>query len=414
MKTGSGRLFGWWGGASPTARRSLIAASLGWMLDAFDVMLYALVLAYLMKDLSMTKATAGLMGSLTLVASAAGGIVFGVIADRFGRTRALRASVLIYSIFTAACGLSQSVPMLAVFRVCLGLGMGGEWASGAALVSETWPAEHRGKALGFVQSFWAVGYAAAALVTALIYPRFGWRAVFFIGALPALLVFWIRSKVEEPAIWRETKARSAGIPTGRFAVLRGSLLRVTVFVTVMNAFTMFGYWGFNLWIPGYLSLARDQGGMGFSPGRMPLLVAFMQIGTWLGYLTFGYVSDSLGRKRTYMGYLAAAAGLVLIYSAVRSPLALFLLGPFAAFFGTGYFAGFGALTAELYPTAIRATLQGFTYNIGRVVSAVAPLVMGSLAQQRGFGTAFLLVAAAFLAAAVIWLWIPETKGRELA
>jgi MFS family permease len=407
-------LFGWLKGAPPASKRSLAAASLGWMLDAFDVMLYALVLAYLMKDLGMSKPMAGFMGSLTLVASAAGGILFGLVADRFGRTRALRASILIYSIFTAACGLATSAAMLAVFRVCLGLGMGGEWASGAALVAETWPAEHRGKALAFVQSFWAVGYALAALVTALVYPKLGWRFVFFLGAAPALLVFWIQSKVEEPAIWLESKARGETGGPGRFAGLRGRLLRVTVFVTIMNAFTMFGYWGFNLWIPAYLSLARDAGGMGYSPARMPLLVAFMQIGTWLGYLTFGYISDALGRKLTYRAFLAAASGFVLLYSTVRSPLVLFLLGPFVAFFGTGYFAGFGALTAELYPTRIRATLQGFTYNIGRVVSAAAPLVMGSLAQKNGFGTAFFLVAASFLAAAITWFGIPETRGRELA
>jgi len=472
-------LFGWYRSAPPASRRALVAASIGWMLDAFDVMLYALVLAYLMKDLGMSKPTAGLLGSLTLLASAAGGVTFGLIADRKGRTWALRASVLIYSIFTAACGLATTVPMLAVFRVCLGLGMGGEWASGAALVSETWPAEHRGKALGFVQSFWAVGYAAAALVTAVVYPRLGWRAVFFIGVLPALLVFWVRARVEEPAIWRAemTRRKTAGgtapkAPPGwllveavviivveavyvifraavdpRFnnglkknlltliailsvldifylllrweykkrirAVVRGRLLSVTAAVTVMNAFTMFAYWGLNLWIPGYLSLARDQGGIGLTPRSMPLLIAVMQVGTWLGYLVFGYASDIFGRKKTYLAFLVTAAVLVLAYASTSGPLLLLLLGPFVAFFGTGYFAGFGALTAELYPTQIRATLQGFTYNIGRVASAVAPLAIGSLAETGGFGTAFLTVAAAFCLAAVMWLAIPETKGRAL-
>jgi MFS family permease len=407
-------LFGWLRAAPPTSRRALVAASLGWMLDSFDVMLYALVLAYLMKDLGMAKPAAGLLGSLTLLASAAGGVLFGLVADRKGRTWALRASVLIYSIFTAACGLAQSVPMLAVFRVCLGLGMGGEWASGAALVSETWPAEHRGKALGFVQSFWAVGYAAAALVTAAVYPRFGWRAVFFIGVLPALLIFWIRAKVEEPSLWRSARAAAATAPRVRVrSVVRGPLFRVTAAVTVMNAFTMFGYWGFNLWIPGYLSLAKDQGGIGLTPRTMPYVVAVMQIGTWFGYLTFGYISDSLGRKKTYVAYLVAAAALVVAYAAVAAPLLLLILGPFVAFFGTGYFSGFGALTAELYPTQVRATLQGFTYNIGRVASAIAPLAVGSLAQRRGFGTAFLLVSGAFVLAAAMWTAIPETKGRVL-
>jgi len=184
-------------------------------------------------------------------------------------------------------------------------------------------------------------------------------------------------------------------------------------VTLMNAFTMFAWWGFNLWIPGYLSLAQSQGGVGLSTRLMSLLVIFMQFGMWLGYLTFGYASDTLGRKKSYILYLFAASFFIIVYSGLGKPLLLFFLGPFVAFFGTGYFSGFGALTAELYPTRIRATLQGFTYNIGRIVSAIAPLAIGSLAQKKGFGTAFLLASGAFLAAAAMWIWIPETRGRKL-
>ena len=413
--TSPGGLFGWMKEAPPSSRRALLAASLGWMLDSFDVMIYALVLAHMMKDLGMGKGTAGLMSSLTLLASAGGGVLFGVLADRRGRTWSLRASVLIYSVFTAACGLASTVPMLAVFRIFLGLGMGGEWSSGAALVTETWPAEHRGKAMGFVQSFWAVGYALAALVTALVLPLGGWRAVFFVGVLPALLIFWIQKKVEEPAIWREHKAAASGGPKSRVRdVLRGRLLGITAAVTVMNAFTLFAWWGFNTWIPGYLSLSQSQGGIGLSSWMTSGLVFFMQFGMWLGYLTFGYICDAVGRRKTYVVYLLAAAGFIVLYAQVSGPLVLFLLGPFVAFFGTGYFSGFGALTAELYPTGVRATLQGFTYNIGRIVSALAPLAIGTLAQERGFGTAFLLAAGAFLGAAVMWIWIPETRGRALA
>jgi MFS family permease len=408
------KLFGWWQEAAPPARRALKAASFGWMLDSFDVMLYAMVLAYLMKDLGMSKGTAGLLGSLTLLASAIGGMIFGIVADRFGRTRALRASILIYSLFTAACGLAQTVPMLAVFRLFLGLGMGGEWASGAALVSETWPAQHRGKALGLMQSFWAVGYATAALVTYVVLPRWGWRPVFFIGVLPALFTFWIQAKVEEPEIWKVQRAAAAAekTPAERPRFSR-ELKRITAAVVVMNAFTMFAWWGFNLWIPGFLSLARDQGGLGLGARRMSALVFFMQFGMWLGYLTFGYISDSVGRKKAYVTFLVAAAFLVFAYSAVDNPLVLFFLGPFVAFFGTGYFSGFGALTAELYPTRIRATAQGFTYNIGRIASAVAPIAIGSLAQTKGFGTSFLMTSVSFLLAAVMWIWIPETKGLAL-
>jgi MFS family permease len=405
--------FAWWKDASPDARRSLVAASFGWMLDSFDVMLYAMVLAALMSDMSMAKATAGLLGSLTLIASAVGGLVFGVIADRFGRRRALMGSILIYSVFTAACGFASSVVMLAVFRIFLGLGMGGEWASGAALVSETWPAEHRGKALGIVQSSWAVGYAAAAAVAALVLPIWGWRGVFFVGVIPAFFTLWIQKRVRDPEIWKAGRAAAPSIRAGFGEIFGKKRLRLTILVTLMNACTMFAWWGFNLWLPAYLSMAPDQGGIGLSARTMSGLVIFMQAGMWLGYITFGFISDRLGRKRSYVGFLIAASVFMLLYSQTRQPFLLLLLGPFVAFFGTGYFTGFGALTAEIYPTAVRATAQGITYNTGRIVSAAAPFVIGSLAQRRGFGFSFILIAAAFLAAAVFWIGIPETKGKAL-
>jgi MFS family permease len=403
----------WWKEASPDARRALLAASFGWMLDSFDVMLYAMVLAALMSDLGITKTTAGLLGSLTLVASAVGGLVFGVVADRFGRRKALMASILIYSIFTAACGFATGVVMLAVFRVFLGLGMGGEWASGAALVSETWPAEHRGKALGIVQSSWAVGYAAAAAVAALVLPVWGWRGVFFVGVIPAFFTLWIQRRVKEPAIWKAVRAAAPSIRAGFGEIFGRKRLRLTLLVTLMNACTMFAWWGFNLWLPAYLSMSPDQGGIGLGPGAMSGLVIFMQAGMWLGYISFGFISDRLGRKRSYVGFLVAAAAFMLLYSRTHEPLFLFALGPFVAFFGTGYFTGFGALTAEIYPTSVRATGQGITYNTGRIVSALAPFTVGSLAQTKGFGFSFLMIAAAFLVAAALWIGIPETKGRAL-
>lgn len=404
-------MVGWWHSATPAARRALVAASLGWMLDSFDVMLYALVLTALMRDLGMDAPTAGLLGSVTLVASAAGGMLFGVIADRFGRTRALMGSIIVYSIFTAMCGFAQTVAQLAVFRVLLGLGMGGEWASGAALVSETWPAEHRGKALGLMQSAWAVGYGAAAIATALILPQWGWRAVFFVGVLPALLTIWVRRRVEEPAIWREQRAHDR-VPFS--TVFAPAIRRVTIAVTLMNACTMFAWWGFNLWLPGYLSLPPSEGGIGLSTSVMSGFIVAMQVGMWFGYVTFGFIGDVLGRKRAYVVYLLAAAVLILLYVSIRTPFVLLLLGPFVAFFATGYFSGFGAVTAELYPTAIRATAQGFTYNIGRLASAVAPFAVGTFAETRGFSASLSMCSAAFLLAAVFWIWIPETRGRKLA
>lgn len=402
---------GWWRDAPGEARRALWAAALGWMLDAFDVMLYALVLTAVIGDLGLSKADAGLIGSITLVAAAVGGVAFGIVADRYGRTRALMGSILMYSVFTALCGVAQSAVQLAAFRVGLGLGMGGEWASGAALVAETWPDEHRGKALGLMQSAWAVGYALAAIVTSLVLPVWGWRAVFFVGVLPALFTIWIRRAVPEPAVWQASHRGAAR--AGLSAVVADGRLGLTIALALMNACCLFAWWGFNSWIPAFLSLPPAQGGIGLPARTMAWLVVFMQVGMWCGYVTFGLVADGLGRKRTYVAYLLLAAVLLATYAQVRTPIVLLLLGPLVAFFGTGYFTGFGIVTAESYPTAIRATAQGLTYNTGRLASAAAPFVVGSLADQQGFATAFTVTACAFVIAALFWIAIPEPHRGPL-
>ena len=406
-------LFGWWRAADVRARRAFVAASAGWMLDSFDVMLYSLVLASLIQDptLQLSTSVAGQLGAITLLAAAAGGVVFGVLADRWGRKRALMAAVLIYSVFTAACGLAQSVAQLAIFRVLLGFGMGGEWATGVALVSETFPARHRGKALAFVQSSWAIGYGLAAVVNLIVAPGWGWRGVFFVGVLPALFTLWIRRKVEEPEMWRRTQDTARGRISDLFTPDRA---RVTVFIVVMNACCLFGWWGLNLWVPAYLNLPTDRGGIGLSSSAMSWFVIAMQVGMWLGYVSFGYIADAIGRKRTYVVFVLMASLLLPLYGNLRQPLLLLLLGPFVAFFGTGYFSGFGAVIAELYPTSIRATAAGVGYNVGRIASAAAPFVVGSMAGTRGFGVAFAITGAAFFLAALAWVGIPDTQNRELA
>ena len=403
----------WWRDADPEARRALAAGMFGWMLDAFDVMLFALVLPSVRADLGLTSAQAGYLGSVMLVAAAGGGVGFGWVADRFGRTRGLMLSVLLYSVFTFACGFANTLEQFVVFRIFLGLGMGGVWTSGAALVSESWPAEHRGKALGFMQSGWAIGYAAAVLVSGFVQPRYGWRAVFFIGILPALFTLWVQRRVQAPAI--RTAASRTGTPSpGLGSIFKSGILGLTIVLTLMNTCTLFAWWGFNLWLPSYLKSSPQQGGVGLGTAATTSYLFIMQAGMWFGYVTFGFVSDRFGRKKTYVTYLLSAAVLLAIYVTVRVPIALLVLGPFVAFAATGYFSGFGAVTAEVYPTSVRATAQGFTYNIGRLVSAAAPFLVGSLADTHGFGAALLVCSAAFVAAAILWIWIPETKGRALA
>ncbi len=414
-RTNERRPLSWLIDAEPTAKRALAAASLGWALDAFDVMLFALLQPAVMKEFGADKETAGIIGSVTLVAAAVGGVGFGVIADRYGRTRALMASVLIYSVFTAASGFARSPVELGVCRFLLGLGMGGEWAAGAALVSETWPDRHRGKALALVQSSWSIGYGVAAIVVAALQSLIGWRGIFFLGLVPAALTLWVRHRVEEPRIWRERASRMTVRPDSAApSVSSAGLMRVTLTLTSMNACALFGFWALSSWMPSYLELPPARGGVGLETGVRTTLIVLTQVIAWVGYVTFGLVADRIGRRKTYVIYLAGAAVLAPVYGLVGTPMWLFALGPLLLFFGAGHFSGFGAVTAELYPTAMRARAQGLTYNTGRLLSAAAPWIVGSLADRHGFAAAFAVAGAAYLVAALAWAFLPETRGRTLA
>lgn len=402
-----------WSLTTAAQRKTLAAAALGWMLDAFDVMLYSLVLASLMREFGMTKGTAGLLNSLTLVASAIGSLIFGLLADRAGRRRMLSYSILAYSLCTFACGFSTSITMLAVFRFLLGLGMGGEWNSGAALVAETWPSAWRGRAMGIVQSSWAVGYAMAAIVAGVVLTHGNWRWVFFIGVLPALTVFWIQREVPEPALWQEHKKKGPVPPGERAALWRKVRGRLLVLLG-MNTFGMFGWWGLFTWIPAYLALPAAQGGRDFQMvGVASFLTVLNLCGMLPGYLLFGVLADKFGRKRTIVLYLAMAAAMAPLFAAARQPWTILVAASITAFFGTGFFTGSGIIGSELFPTPIRAAALGVSYNVARGLSALAPLIIGRMGETYGLAPAFLACGIAFGAAALSALLLPETRGIEL-
>jgi MFS family permease len=413
--------------ANKAQRHTLLAAALGWMLDAFDAMLYALVLTYVMRDLGMSKATSGLLYTLTLLASGIGGVFFGFLADRIGRKRALMLSILTYSICSFASGLSTTVLMLAVFRFILGLGMGGEWNTGATLVAETWPDEVRAKAISVVQSSWAIGYALAALVAGVVLRYSNWRMVFFVGILPAMITLWIQSRVPESQMWLEQR-RLAGQnqklgpqetqkkPGNEsfFVIFRAPYGKSTIVLLLLNFFGLFGWWGLFTWIPPYLSLPIAQGGRGFGVmGTTTLLIVLNLCGMFPGYISFGWVADHLGRRKSFILYLLVAALLVPLYAIARSQFALLLLGTIIAFFGTGFFSGSGIIGSEIFPTQFRARALGFTYNGARAMSSVAPYVIGRVGQVKGLSWAFYLCAAAFLLAGLMATQLAETKGKKL-
>jgi MFS family permease len=389
----------------------------------------------------MSKTISGLLGTLTLLASGIGGVLFGFVADRIGRKRALMASILTYSLCSFASGLATSIAMLAVARFVLGLGMGGEWNTGATLVAETWPTDLRAKAISIVQSSWALGFAAAALVAGPVARYYGWRAVFFVGILPAAVTLWIRRSVPESQMWEHraspasespqtfaaNKPAVAGsiaprtpapVPTvadGRFSqIFRPPYVKHTLALLLFNFFALFAWWGLFTWIPPYLSLPVEQGGRGFSMmGVTTLLVVLNLCGMFPGYLSFGWVADHIGRRNAFLAYTLLAALLIPAYAAARSPAVLLVAGMAVAFFATGIFSGSGLMGSEIFPTAVRARALGFTYNGARTMSSLAPLVIGRVGQAKGLNWAFYLCAAGYLLAALTTTLLPETKGRRL-
>jgi MFS family permease len=389
---------------------ALFAAQAGYMLDAMDVLLFVITINVFRAEFGLSAAQAGLASSFTLAFSAAGGIVFGIISDRVGRARVLVWSILIFSVASAGTALSWNLASLLFWRALIGIGLGAEWSSGAVLVAETWPAEHRAKAVGIMQSGWALGYMLAAGMTAVILPRWGWRALFMAGVLPALLALVIRRHVEEPAIWRNRAADSRARLT---EVFEGALRRRTALASILATCVLFAYWGLFTWIPGFLSAPASGGGAGLTIVRTSGFVVPMQLGAFAGYVAFGWLADKLGRRPAFVLYVLAAAILVPVYGATRDPQTLLLLGPAIGFFGTGFFSLFGAMLSELYPTRVRGAGLGFVYNIGRGCSALAPWTVGYFADRYGIGSSLALNSAFFALGAVLIFTLPETKQAEL-
>jgi MFS family permease len=400
--------------------RVLLAAKFGWMLDAMDFMLYTMAVGQLRMYFGFGDDTAGMLGTVTLVMSGVGGAIFGYVADRFGRTRALMGTILIFSFASLGAATSQTVLQLLLWRALLGIGMGGEWASGAVLVSETWPAHLRNKAISIMQSGWALGYMAASISAALILgsPSLGadaWRWLFVVGVVPAFFTLWIRRYVKEPETWTK-KTQTAG---GRspFAVIFGpSLLKRTLLIIALGAAVQFANWGLFFWLPAFLARPIEQGGAGMGVvGSLPWIIP-VQLGAYAGYLTFGFIADKIGRRQAFVLYMVSAAVLVPLYGQMaRSPFILLALGPLIGYFGYGYFSMFGGFVAELYPAAVRATGQGTSYNIGRMAGAVAPFTIGVIATLPGIGIGLALsvTSAFFLMAAALVFTLPNRSGQAL-
>lgn len=391
------------------AWRALFAAQAGWMLDAMDFLLFTFAVVPIQKEFGLSTATMGGLTTVALIAAAAGGIAFGRIADSIGRVRALTLSILVYSFATAGLASSSALWQLMMWRALVGFGMGGEWSAGSVLVAESWPSEHRAKAMGIMQSGWAIGAIIAAGLAALVLGRFGWRVLFLIGALPALLTFVIRRNVEEPKIWRERTEPS------RFSeMFSPAYRRLTIVATLVASSVLVALWGMISWLPAFLATPVEKGGPGLTITKSAAWVIPVQIGAFFGYVTFGWIADKIGRRLAFTIFMIAATAVVPLFAFyARTTITLLIIGPLVGYFAYGYFSVFGAMLAELFPTRFRASAQGFCYNAGRLASAAAPLAIGAAATRHGLGTAIAVDALFFaVGGALIWL-LPETKGAEL-
>jgi len=393
-------------------RRTFWACFWGWLLDGMDFMVYPLVIGTLVALWQVDRASAGFAVTLTLLFSAIGGWAAGYLSDRIGRVRTLQITILWFSLFSLLCAFAQDFGQLIVLRALLGLGFGGEWAAGAVLMGEAIRAQYRGRAVGAVQSGWAVGWGAAVLVQAALFsllpPEQAWRWLFAFGAVPALLVFYIRRNVPEPALAQRRRAEGAG--AGILEIFRPDVLRTTVLASLLGVGAQGGYYAIMTWLPSFL---RDERGLTVvgSAGYLGAAIG----GAFAGYLVGAYLADRIGRRRLFQSFALGAGAIVIAYTLLPiTPQWMLVLGFPLGFFASGYFSGFGAFLTELYPTRLRGSGLGFCYNFGRGLGALFPTLVGALAAAlslAGAMAAFALLAYGLMFAAATVL--PETRGKIL-
>lgn len=387
--------------------RALWAAGLGWGLDGFDFYLYVYALPGIIASFALSNAAGGLLATQTLAASAVGGILMGVMADRIGRRRALMLSIAWYALFTAACGLAQNYAQLAVLRTLEGLGFGGEWAVGAVLAAEWADPSRRGRSLGWMQGAWAIGWLGANLAFQIVGVTAGvlngWRILFFLGLLPAVALLYIRRGVEDPPSFTP---RSRGFA----ALFARGLLRRTFFATLLAIGVQSGYYALFTWMPAYLATQHHLAALA-SGATLYALIA----GSFAGYVSAGAINDALGRRVTFVLFSACSALMVPLYlTFITAQWQLFPAGLVLGYCASGIFSGFGPFLAELFPGSMRGSAQGFCYNVGRGVAGVGPYLIGLLSAHFAIGTSMTAIAiAAYLVAIVAALALPETKGARL-
>jgi len=397
-------------------RSTMLACFGGWSLDAFDVQMYSFVIPTVIALWGLSRGEAGLIGTVTLLISSLGGWFSGTLADRFGRVRMLQITIAWYSVFTFLCAFAQNFEQLFILRALHGLGFGGEWAAGAVLMGEVIRDKYRGRGVGIVQTGWAVGWGASALIYTALYAflpeAIAWRVLFAIGLLPAVFVFWIRRHIDEPEIFRDARRERPAVGVAHlFSAFRGPHLWTTVKVSLMVAGAQGGGYALGIWMPTYLRTVR-----GLSATSTGGFLLVQILGALLGFLLGSYLSDAIGRKQTFLWSAIGSFLMILVYMFVpMGNTALLLLGvPLFTIFLVK-FPPMGPFMTELYPTEVRGTAQGFCYNAGRAIGSFFPTVVGFVSQTLPLGTTIAVFSAVASGIMIVMLMLlPETRGRSLA
>src|SRR5580698_82384 len=393
------------------ARKALLGSALGYAMDGFDLLILGFMLRAISADLHLTPTQAASLVTATLVGAVIGGFLFGMLSDHLGRVRVLTWTIVLFAVFTGMCALAQGYWDLLFYRTVAGIGLGGEFGIGMALVAEAWPAAKRARVSSYVGLGWQSGVLAAALVTPLLLPVIGWRGMFLIGIFPAISAYFIRFKLHEPEVFIANKAQNAASAFSlRRLVADAETAKTSLGMIVLCSVQNFGYYGIMIWLPNYLS---TQFGYGLT--QSALWTAVTIAGMALGIFVFGDVADRFGRRPAFLSYMLGAAVMVVVYSRLVDPAALLIGGAVMGFFVNGMLGGYGALMSELYPTSARATAQNVFFNIGRAVAGFGPLAVGALSASYGFATAVALLALLYLVdIAALLLLVPERVGAELA
>lgn len=395
---------------SPTPRgKALLAATLGYAMDGFDLLILGFLLDPIARDFGVGRLEASALVSWTLFGALIGGVVFGVMSDHYGRVRVLTWSILVFAGFTGLCAIAQNYEQLIVFRTLAGLGLGGEFGLGMALVAESWPEAQRARACSYVGVGWQFGVLLAAIAAPLLLPIIGWRGVFLVGVLPSLVASAVRRHVGEPEIFLYHPRPAHPLQPLKALFADAATTKISLGMIVLCGVQNFGYYGLMIWAPAYLS-AR----YGFSLTQSGLWTAVTVCGMTAGALVFGALCDRYGRRPAFLGFQFGAMLMVLAYAQLTEPFAVLIGGAVIGVFVNGMIGGYGALLSELYPTSARATAENVLFNFGRALGGLGPVVIGALAGGYSFNVALGFLASLYLVDMVVTLWIvPAGRGRQL-